>query len=274
MTQALAILRGAFGRVALLDMDTSLVDHAHHHCHVILKASGPDQEFSVAGRSFPLREDTAILVNTWEPHHYLHRAGPECTVFLALYIEPSWLVQVDRSFAASAQAAFFERPCVPVDAGLARLRGELVRQILGLDHNPAALEELIRAIVIALVYRFGERVPASLLRLSDYRIRRALQLMKESASTSVDLDAVAREAGLSRPHFNTLFRRCTGLSPAVYANAVRIEAAVDAVCGPSAPIGSVSDELGFSAPSNFARFFQQHTGVAPGQFRRVVAEIG
>ena len=47
MTEALSILRGGFGRLALLDMDTSLVDHAHPHCHLIFKASGPDQDFVV-----------------------------------------------------------------------------------------------------------------------------------------------------------------------------------------------------------------------------------
>jgi hypothetical protein len=35
MSTALRIAHGAFGRVALLDMDRSLVRHAHHHCHVL-----------------------------------------------------------------------------------------------------------------------------------------------------------------------------------------------------------------------------------------------
>src|SRR5260370_27120152 len=35
---ALRIAHGAFGRVALLDMDRSLVRHAHPHCHVLIKA--------------------------------------------------------------------------------------------------------------------------------------------------------------------------------------------------------------------------------------------
>ena len=57
MTKALSILRGGFGRVALLDMDISLVDHAHPHCHLILKVDGPDQNFVVEGKPVPLRSD-------------------------------------------------------------------------------------------------------------------------------------------------------------------------------------------------------------------------
>ena len=38
-------------------------------------------------------------------------------------------------------------------------------------------------------------------------------------------------------------------------------------------IGSISQELGFSAQSNFTRFFQQHTGTSPNQYRRVMADV-
>jgi AraC family transcriptional regulator len=38
MSTALRIVHGNFGRVALLDMDGSLVRHAHPHCHVLLRS--------------------------------------------------------------------------------------------------------------------------------------------------------------------------------------------------------------------------------------------
>ncbi|MBK3400489.1 AraC family transcriptional regulator [Methylobacterium ajmalii] len=273
MTQALGILRGAFGRVALLDMDTSLVDHAHHHCHVILKASGPDQDFIVAGRALPVRDDTAILINSWEPHRYLHRGGLQRTAFLALYIEPAWLAGIDRAFRPCGAGRFFEVSCVPLDRTLWRAREDLVRRIGCHDTDAVTLEDRIRALIIALAHRYGDRQPPRVALLTDHRIRRALQLMGESGAVPRDLDTVARSAGLSRPHFNTLFRRCTGLSPAVYANAVRVEAAVAAILDPATTLAVVSDDLGFSAPANFTRFFQQHTGTIPSQFRRVVAEL-
>ncbi len=42
MSTALRIVHGNFGRVALLDMDCSLVRHAHPHCHVLLSAHASD----------------------------------------------------------------------------------------------------------------------------------------------------------------------------------------------------------------------------------------
>src|SRR6476469_4071240 len=85
-------------------MDTSLMPHAHPHCHVILKASGPDQLFTVADEAYPVREDTAVLVNAWEQHRYRHCRHDVPTLFLARYTERSWL----------------KRPTVPLCSAKAR----------------------------------------------------------------------------------------------------------------------------------------------------------
>jgi hypothetical protein len=53
MSTALRIAHGAFGRVALLDMDCSLVRHAHPHCHVLLKVEGADTQFVVGDKVYP-----------------------------------------------------------------------------------------------------------------------------------------------------------------------------------------------------------------------------
>ena len=98
--------------------------------------------------------------------------------------------------------------------------------------------------------------------------------MRERSAETVDLDDVARDCGLSRPHFNHLFRHCTGVSPRVYVNALRVETAVGRLRHDDSEIGSISDDLGFSAQGNFTRFFQQHTGTSPNQYRRVMADLG
>ena len=72
MSTALRIAHGAFGRVALLDMDCSLVRHAHPHCHVLLKVEGGDTQFSVGDSICPLTDTTAVLVDGWQPHAYVH----------------------------------------------------------------------------------------------------------------------------------------------------------------------------------------------------------
>lgn len=276
MTKALSILTGSFGRLALLDMDTSLVSHAHPHCHLILKVRGPDQDFIVEGKPYPLRHDTAVAVNTWQQHQYVHSPGPMRTVFLALYIEPDWLAKVDGSFMCCATPGFFAKPCIPITGEIARLRAKLLGHIEADQANGSKeLEGLILDLALEVVHGFSDwrsRPPTDGDRRTprDFRIRRAVRYMHDRSGEVLDLNRVAKLSGLSRPHFNHLFRHCIGVSPGVYGNALRIEAAVGTLRQQHS-VASISDQLGFSAQSNFTRFFQQHTGTSPNQFRRVMA---
>jgi len=66
---------------------------------------------------------------------------------------------------------------------------------------------------------------------------------------------VAKEAGLSRAHFFRLFESSIGLPPKVYLNLIRMEQAVDAVLNQSASVCETSNQLGFTEPAHFTRFF-------------------
>jgi len=105
---------------------------------------------------------------------------------------------------------------------------------------------------------------------SDSRIRKAISYMKEAGSVDVDFAALASEVNLSRAHFFELFRRATNLTPNVYANVLRFDRAVERLTEAKTAIDEVADELGFSAPGHFTRFFRQHLGVTPSEYRRVV----
>ncbi|WP_427912949.1 helix-turn-helix domain-containing protein [Ramlibacter sp. MMS24-I3-19] len=54
-------------------------------------------------------------------------------------------------------------------------------------------------------------------------------------------------------------------------SAVRVEEVVRRLTMREEPLTSVAMELGFSSPGNFSRFFKEHRGVSPSQFRRVAA---
>lgn len=106
MSIAQRVFHGRFGRVALLNMDHSLVTHTHSECHVLVKVSGEDTYFNVNGRRVPLSDRTAVLVNAWEPHFYDPQPGAGATLILALYIEPAWLATAQQSLALSGRPDF------------------------------------------------------------------------------------------------------------------------------------------------------------------------
>ena len=60
------------------------------------------------------------------------------------------------------------------------------------------------------------------------------------------------------------------MTPAVFANVLRVETAVAAVGQGEDSIGAISAELGFDAQSHFTRFFRPHLGITPSAYRSIV----
>jgi AraC-like DNA-binding protein len=281
MSTALRIAHGAFGRVALLDMDRSLVRHAHPHCHVLIKAEGADTQFAVGDSLVQLTGEQAVLVNAWEPHAYVHDQKRPRTIILALYIEPVWLRTFRPNWAASGAPDFFDKPAGAVSWRIRRLAMDLAAVMMADPGANSTQEELLSGLMIAVIERFtawrtmarpSPGISADRQRF-DWRIRRAVHLMQAAPHLAHDINMLAREAGLSRAHFYRQFERSTRMTPHVYLNVLRMELAVNSVVHADDSLCTVSDRLGFNAQAHFTRFFRDHTGVNPNQFR-TVARMG
>jgi AraC-like DNA-binding protein len=277
MSRALRIAHGAFGRVALLDMDRSLVRHAHPHCHVLIKADGADTQFSVGDSLVPLTDTQAVLINTWEPHAYVHDQRRPRTIILALYIEPAWLKEFRPNWAASGAPGFFEKPAGEVSPQIRRLAMDLAALMLANPSDSLTQEQLLSDLMISVIERFTpwrtlshrlEDNDSNRTRF-DWRIRRAVNLIRLDPQMACGVDLLAKESGLSRAHFYRLFERSTRMTPHVYLNLLRMELAVKSVVHGDDSLSAISDNLGFSAQGHFTRFFRDHAGVNPSEFRRV-----
>jgi AraC family transcriptional regulator len=278
VSSAIKIYQGRFGRVALLDMDAPLVQHAHHHCHLLIKAAGPDTFFAVQDEMQPLSADTAVLVNPWESHAYKHNGNVEQhTVILAMYIEPDWLAQIQHPLGGVGHPQFFPRPCVPMSAQARKLSEELALEMWWSDSIASGrLEGLLCELMISVIdpdrswrdlsrqMEFASRRP------SDPRIRKAIAWLRDNTGGEPDMNRLAEHCGLSRAHFFALFHRCTGVTPNVYLNVLRMESAIRDLASGKASLTDISYDLGFSAPGHFTRFFRQHLGITPSEYRRVV----
>jgi AraC family transcriptional regulator len=277
MSSALRIMHGAFGRVALLNMDRRLVRHAHPHCHVLLKVDGEDTQFLVGDALAPLTDTTAVLINAWQTHAYVHDPARLDALILALYIEPDWLHAFRPNWEASGAPGFFERPAGEITPQIRRLAHELAEEMVRASTASADPEDLLSSLMIAVIERFTpwKSIGASLwerarTQLIDRRIRRSITLMRADPSASLDIEMLAREAGLSRAHFFRMFEQSTGLSPHVFLNVLRVETAVGSILDSNDNLAAISDRLGFSAPAHFTRFFRDHVSVSPSEFRSVV----
>ena len=278
MSKVIRLLHGEFGRVALLEMDAPLVTHAHHHCHILCKVGGPDTAFQVRGKNCPLTNDNAVLINAWEEHSYLHLpVGGSNPVLLALYLEPKWLASFSKKFLASSHPRFFMNNLSTLGAHQKQALEKISMELWWSDQ---ITHEQLESMLLELTLGFMEsadvltsgdlRNAGNALAFMDPRIRKAIHLMRTSPQGFTDISTVAQSVNLSRSHFFELFRRCTGLSPVVFANVLRMEFAFDALADKDESLIHIGDELGFSAQGHFTRFFKQHQGVTPSLYRQQV----
>ncbi len=276
MSTALRIAHGNFGRVALLDMDASLVRHAHPHCHVLLKVEGADTQFMVGDTVVSLTDTSAVLVDGWQPHAYVHDPLRPRTLILALYVEPQWLKEFRPAWAASGAPGFFAQPCGEISPRIRNLARNLAIDMMTRPDCRGEHETLLSDLMIAVIERFTpwRSMPSSVREMNiavrpDWRIRRVADKIRADLSGSLDVGALAKEAGLSRSHFFRLFESSIGVPPRVYLNVVRLERAVSAVINDHANVAEIGAGLGFDMPAHFTRFFRNHTGVSPREFRNV-----
>jgi AraC-like DNA-binding protein len=142
--------------------------------------------------------------------------------------------------------------------------------------SPERLEFMLQELLLSIVETYLARRRASSplwrgSRFEDTRIRRAIALLRAHPNKDLNMDQLASQVGLSRSRFYDLFQICTGFSPRTYLDLLCIEAAISRLSSGRGKIAEVSAELGFSAQSNFTRFFLNQVGVPPSEYRRAAA---
>lgn len=273
MSSPVAVFHGPFGRVCLYAMDRSMVPHAHREGHLIFHVQGPVGEVVVDGRACPLSAGQAVAISPWQAHFYRTLDHSTPTLALVLYIRPAWFLQASRRSTASLQ---FGRVGIEVTDHLARLVYGNAHAMLDAESDDPFMEERLCALTQGCFdqsWQWTERGAGFVgqnLPLRDYRVRKAMRLLQERLCEPLELDAVARQVGLSRPHFFKLFRMQIGVTPNVYLNALRMEQAIDRLSGSQEAVAEIGLDLGFSSQASFSRFFIANGVVAPSAYRRSV----
>lgn len=100
------------------------------------------------------------------------------------------------------------------------------------------------------------------------RVRAARDRLLFDLREPPDLEALAREVGLSAKRLNRGFRELYGTTVFTYLRDARLDAARAALEGGSTlPLKQLAWELGYGQASNFVTAFRRRFGVTPGSFR-------
>ncbi len=97
-------------------------------------------------------------------------------------------------------------------------------------------------------------------------VARAVALI-EASEESLGLDALAAQVGYAPHHFHRLFKRATGVTPAVYARGLKAQRAAKALTE-EASVTEAIYEAGYSAPSRFYEDGAKRLGMTPSAWKR------
>ena len=99
-------------------------------------------------------------------------------------------------------------------------------------------------------------------------LRRARDHADRNYSEPLDLTQLAAVAGISKYHFQRLFRATYGKTPATYLTERRIERAQDLLRATNLTVTEVCHAVGFSSLGSFSSRFGELVGETPSEFAR------
>ncbi|MBZ5739611.1 helix-turn-helix domain-containing protein [Nocardioides mangrovi] len=105
-------------------------------------------------------------------------------------------------------------------------------------------------------------------------LRRARDHADRHYTEHLDLETLAAIAGLSRFHFQRLFKATYGRTPATYVSERRVERAQDLLRATNLTVTEVCHAVGFSSLGSFSSRFRELVGETPSDFQRRYAEAG
>ena len=104
---------------------------------------------------------------------------------------------------------------------------------------------------------------------TQQRIAQTIAYMRQHLNQTLQLDALAAMANLSRSHYADLFRKQTGYAPMDYFIRMRMHRACQLLDTTELSIKAVATELGYEDPLYFTRAFRAVVEVAPTAYRRM-----
>ncbi|MDA9478755.1 AraC family transcriptional regulator [Bradyrhizobium sp. CCBAU 65884] len=268
MSRALAVFHGRFGRATVYQLNRPFNIHAHREGHLIFHVGGMPACIDVSEGHHDLNETSVVAVNPWEPHNFLPADLDGGAIFFVLYVNAEWFAPD----ASGTHRMRFGRTQFRRTPALDKHIRRTAALVCGAPSLSSLDSELRRLIDICYDESWQQaeiaRDPRANGAVTDFRVRKCIKMMSESPGAEIELDTIARESGLSRPHFYRLFRVQTGVTPNLYLNTLIMEHALEALVASETPIADIGFDLGFSSQSGFTRFFAANVGMAPTDYRR------
>lgn len=132
-----------------------------------------------------------------------------------------------------------------------------------LIHASNRLRQLLTALPLAGKLSSTSRASSQL------NLQQIQDLMRQHLTSRLDLNQLAKSAGLSRYHFIAKYKQLTGETPIQHYLQMKIEKACYLLDAGQDTIASIAEQLGYEDSYYFSRLFKKVMGVSPSSYRRV-----
>jgi AraC family transcriptional regulator len=217
------------------------------------------------------RSDDYFLCPGQQPVHW-RLDDPSHALVVMIRPEVIWRAAQEMTDVDPSRVLLLEQP---------RLRDPLLKQI-GLTlmaelEGPAVgerlyVDSLLNTLTLHLIRHYSSlshhpELPKDR-GLPKSKLRRAIDAMQDRLEAGISISELAETAGVSVSHFETLFKRSTGLSPHQYLIRCRVERAKELLRRGDLSLAQVAARSGFCDQGHFGRHFKRSVGVTPSRYRK------
>jgi AraC family transcriptional activator of pobA len=254
--------------------DWTIRAHRHRNLFQILLIECGGGEMLYEAARLPFAAPAAILVPAAVAHGFRFEPGTQGWVMT--FTEDAAFALADRSGEAlSRLRALAAHPIIAMAdererARLSSLCGELFEEAsLAREGYRMAMRSILAliAVGVARLAASRSRTGSITLQPADATVAQLRTLVDEYYRREHQLGFYAERLGMTVDRLNDHVKRATGVTAGHLIRQRLLTEAKRALVFTTQPIQDIAEELAFSDPSHFARFFRQQTGASPHEFR-------
>jgi len=254
--------------------DWTIRAHRHRNLFQILLIERGGGEMIYEAANLPFAASAAILLPAAVAHGFRFEPGTEGWVMT--FTEDAAFALADRSGEAlSRLRALAAHPIIPIAGEAERTRlsalcAELFEEgSLAREGYRMAMRSLLALIAVDVARLAASRARTGSITLqpADATVAQLRTLVDEYFRREHQLDFYAEKLGMTVDRLNDHVKRATGVTAGHLVRQRLLTEAKRQLVFTTQPIQDIAEELAFSDPSHFARFFRKQTGTTPHEFR-------
>ena len=121
--------------------------------------------------------------------------------------------------------------------------------------------------IIGVMYSLERNIELNRNQAHVDMVNRARLVIREHLESSLTIQQVAEDLGVSYSNFRKLFKEYTGISPATYQQDLRLQRAKELLSTTDMSVKEIAYRLNFESPDYFSAKFKAKTGRRPSELR-------